>query len=116
MMVHLFGPCGWQGVVVGVSWCWRRGQRPDRVWKLSLEMVDDRRYQVRTRCIRVKAQRSGANDGDACGYRDPLEGVIVATLRIRAPGENPGPCGFDVGGACVCRYLLGGGVVELWFP
>ena len=101
-----------------VSWWWRRqrGQRPDRVWKLGLKTVVDLRYQVQAGFIRVKAQRSGVNDGDACGCRDPLEGVVMDTLRIRAPGENPRPYGLDVGGACVCRYPLAGGVVELWFP
>jgi hypothetical protein len=30
----------------------------------------------------VKAQRSGANDGDARGCRDPLEGIVAATLSV----------------------------------
>jgi hypothetical protein len=30
----------------------------------------------------VKAQRSDANDGDARRCRDPLEGVIAATLSV----------------------------------
>jgi hypothetical protein len=32
------------------------------------------------RVFSAKAHRSGANDGDSCGCRDPLEGVIAATL------------------------------------
>jgi hypothetical protein len=32
------------------------------------------------RVFPAKAQRFGANDGDACGCRDPLEGVVAATL------------------------------------
>jgi hypothetical protein len=32
------------------------------------------------RVFLAKAQRSGANDGDACGCHDPLEGVVAATL------------------------------------
>jgi hypothetical protein len=32
------------------------------------------------RVFPAKAQRSGAYDGDACGCRDPLEGVVAATL------------------------------------
>jgi hypothetical protein len=32
------------------------------------------------RVFLAKAQRSGAYDGDACGCRDPLEGVVAATL------------------------------------
>jgi hypothetical protein len=32
------------------------------------------------RVFLAKAQRFGANDGDACGCRDPLEGVVAATL------------------------------------
>ena len=81
-MVHLFGPCGWLGVVVGVSWRWRRkhGPRPDHVWKLGSGIVGDLRYQVRGRFLRANAQRSGANNNDACGCRDPPEGVVVDTL------------------------------------
>jgi hypothetical protein len=34
------------------------------------------------RVFPAKAQRFGANDGDACGCRDPLEGVVAATLSV----------------------------------
>jgi hypothetical protein len=32
---------------------------------------------VMCRCFQVKAQRLGANDGDACGCRNSLGGVVV---------------------------------------
>jgi hypothetical protein len=34
------------------------------------------------RFFRVKAQRFNANGGDACGCRNPLEGVVVATFIV----------------------------------
>jgi hypothetical protein len=37
-------------------------------------------------CFRAKVQRLGANDGDACGCRNPLGGVVVGirpALRLR---------------------------------
>jgi hypothetical protein len=56
----------------------------------------------------------GANDGDACGCHDPLEGIVAATLfilvlRVKAPDLD-----LDDDGALEHRYLLGGIVVELW--
>jgi hypothetical protein len=65
----------------------------------------------------MKAQRSGANDGDACGCRDPLEGVVLATLSVLGLRvKTQDLCGLDDGGASLRCYLLGGVVVEPWFP
>ena len=37
---------------------------------------------MRGEFLRAKAQRSGANDDDGCGCRDPHQGVIVDTLFV----------------------------------
>ena len=85
-------------------------------WKLDSEVGGGLRYRIRREFFRAKSQRFGADDGDACGCRDPLEGVVVATpdvlgLRVKTLDL----CGLDGGGA-LRRDLLGGAVVELRFP
>jgi hypothetical protein len=63
----------------------------------------------------AKAQRFGVNGGDACGCRNPLEGVVVvtiSTLKLRV--KTLDRCGLD-GGGVLRRYALGCVVVELWF-
>ena len=77
----------------GGSWCWWQ-QLPGRGLEILLEA--DGRYvcvDVVRRFFRAKAQRSGANGGDACGYRYPLGGAIVATfgtLGLRVKNERKG--------------------------
>jgi hypothetical protein len=63
----------------------------------------------------AKAQRFGANGGDACGCRNPLDGAVVVTFS--APKlwvKTLDHCGLDGGGA-LRHYSLGGVVAELWF-
>jgi hypothetical protein len=59
------------------------------------------RYLVWRGFFREKSQRFGAKDGDACGYRDSLEGVVVATLSvIGLRVKTLDLCGLGNGGAC----------------
>jgi hypothetical protein len=51
--------------------------------------------------LQAKSQCSGANDGIAYGCRDPLEGIIVATLStLELRVKTLDLYGFDNGGAC----------------
>jgi hypothetical protein len=62
--------------------------------------------------FQAKAQRLGANDGNVCGCRNPLWGVVVvilAVLRLRV--KTLDLCGLD-GSGDVRRYPLEGVVVE----
>jgi hypothetical protein len=38
------------------------------------------------RFFRAKAQRFGANGGNACGYRNPLGGTVVGTFSMSGSG------------------------------
>jgi hypothetical protein len=61
----------------------RQRQLPDRV--LEALLSDNGRSEIPgvvRKFFRVKAQRSGANGGDACGYRNPLGGIIVGTFSM----------------------------------
>ena len=68
---------------VGGSWCWRRlGVVSAQIacLKLGSEVGGGVRYRMWREFFQAKSQRFGADDGDACGCRDHLEGVVVATL------------------------------------
>ena len=56
--------------------------------------------------FRAKSQRFGADDGDACGCRVPLEGVVVATLAACLRVKTLDPCGLGGGGACCVVTFL----------
>ena len=79
-------------------------------WKPGSEVGGGLRYRIRRELFRAKSQRFGADDGDACGCRDPLEGVVVATpdvLGLRV--KTLDPCGLDEIGRASCRervYVL----------
>ena len=56
--------------------------------------------------FRAKSQRFCADDGDAYGRRDPLEGVVVATLAVCLWVKTLDPCGLGGGGVfCVVTFL-----------
>jgi hypothetical protein len=59
----------------------------------------------------AKAQRFDANGGDACGCRNPLEGVVVVTFFVLGIRVKILDFGLNDGGV-MRRYLLGGVVVE----
>jgi hypothetical protein len=66
----------------------------------------------------VKAQCSGSNDDDACRCRDPLEGIVAATLtalglRVKTQDLVVSMMAGD-GGALLHCYLLGDVVMEPW--
>ena len=66
--------------------------------------------------FRAKILRSGANGGDARGYRIPLGGAIVGTLAaLGLRVKTLDHLGLDNGGAPRC-YPIGGVVVESHFP
>jgi hypothetical protein len=44
--------------------------------------ADGLRYRACARFFWAKAQRFGANDGDACGCRNPFESVVVVTFAM----------------------------------
>jgi hypothetical protein len=52
-----------------------------------------------------KAQCSGANSGDVCGYRNSLGVVVISFSALRAPGENLNLLGLD-NGTCGIGILL----------
>ena len=62
---------------------------------------------MRREFFRAKSLRFGADDGGACGYRDPPEGVVVATLAVlELRVKTLDPCGLGSGGAfCVVTFL-----------
>jgi hypothetical protein len=58
--------------------------------------------------FRAKSQRFSANDGDACGRRDPLEGIVVAALSaLGLRVKTLDLCGFGDDGACSVVSFLG---------
>ena len=84
--------------------------------KLGSEVGGGVRYRMWREFFRAKSQRFGADNGDVCGCRDPLEGIVVATLdALGLRVKTLDPCGLGGGGA-LRRDLLGGTVVELRFP
>jgi hypothetical protein len=87
----------------------RRGQCPDHVVKLGSRLASILRYQVWRGFFWAKFQRFGANDGDACGCRDPLEDIVVATLpAIELWVKTLDLCGLgDDDGACSVVSFLG---------
>jgi hypothetical protein len=52
------------------------------VWEPRFEECRWSKVPSAGRVFLAKAQCSGANDGDACGCRDPLVGVVAAILSI----------------------------------
>jgi hypothetical protein len=98
-------------VGVGGSWCWRRlGVVSAQIvwWKLGSGLASILRFQVWRGFFRAKSQRFGANDGDACGCRDPLEGIIVATLSaLGLRVKTLDLCGLGDDGACSVVSFLG---------
>ena len=74
-------------------------------WKLGSGIGDGLRYRTWREFFRAKSQHFGVDDSDACGFRDPLEGVVVATLDT---------LGLRV--KTLRSDLLGGVVMELRFP
>jgi hypothetical protein len=52
------------------------------VWEAQFEACRWSKVPSAGRVFPAKAQRSGANDGDARGCRDPFEGVVAATLSV----------------------------------
>jgi hypothetical protein len=52
------------------------------VWEARFEECRWSKVPSAGRIFPAKAQRSGANDGEARGCRDPLEGVVAATLSV----------------------------------
>jgi hypothetical protein len=52
------------------------------VWEAQFEACRWSKVPSAGRVFPAKAKRSGANDGDARGCRDPLEGVVAATLSV----------------------------------
>jgi hypothetical protein len=63
-------------------------------------------------CFRAKAQRLGANDGGACGYRNPLGGVVVGirpAVRLRVKALD---LVVSTAAAQCVVFPLGGVVVE----
>jgi hypothetical protein len=92
----------------------RQHRLPDRVLEAWLggNGRSDLPGMVR-RFFRVKAQRSGANGGDAYRYRNPLGGIVVGTFSMSGLWvKTLGLLGLD-GGGVLCRNSLGSVVVEL---
>jgi hypothetical protein len=59
------------------------------------------------RFFRVKAQRSGANGGDACRYRNPLGGIVVGTFSMSGLRVKPLTFLVSMAAACYVVTLLG---------
>ena len=86
----------------GDSWCWRRlgvVRAPIVCWKLGSGIGGGLRYRIWREFFRANSQRFAADDGDACGCRDPLEGVVVATLVTCLRVKTLDPRGLGGGGA-----------------
>ena len=75
---------------------------------------DGLKHRVGRRFFRAKAQRFGANGGDARGCRNPLGGAVVATFAVLGLRVKTLDYDLDNGGVRR-RYLLEGVVVEFRF-
>jgi hypothetical protein len=92
----------------------RQCRLPDRVLEAWLD--GNGRFGISgvvRRFSRAKAQRLGTNGGNACGYRNPLGGIVVGTFSMSGLWvKTLGLLGLD-GGGVLCRNSLGSVVVEL---
>ena len=94
----------WGLLVLATSW---RGLRPDRVLEARLGDWWWSEVPIVARVFPAKSQRFGADDGDACGCRYPLKGVVVATLdALGLQVKTLDLCGLGDGGACCVVTFL----------
>jgi hypothetical protein len=78
--------CGWRGADGGGSWCWRRfgfGSSQIAVRGPNSGTTGGEFSGAVRGFFRTKAQRFGANDGDACGCRILLGSVVVVILPVK---------------------------------
>jgi hypothetical protein len=119
VMAHSFGHAGGEGLasgVPGVGGASARSAPRSCVGSSARGQVVARGTKCGEGFSGRKLSASAPMTSTPAGCRDPLEGVIVATLSILGLRVKTLDFGLDDGGVLLRRYPLGGVVVELGFP